>query len=95
MPELKISPEAEYDLLEIWLYIAQDSPINADRFLEKLKETANKFCEFTEIGVDRPELMNGLKSFPVDHYLLYYRVINTGVELVRVMRSSRDVKAFF
>ncbi len=35
MSTLTVSPEAEQDLLEIWLYIAEDSPINADRFLER------------------------------------------------------------
>jgi len=33
MPELIISTEAHQDLLDIWLYIAEDSTINADRFL--------------------------------------------------------------
>jgi len=36
MPTLIISPEAEQDLLDIWLYIAEDSPVNADRFLDRL-----------------------------------------------------------
>ena len=95
MPELIISPEAESDLLEIWFYIAQDSPVNADRFLDKLEEKALKLCEFSEIGLDRPELAEGLKSFPVDHYLLYYRPTSTGIELARVLRGSRDINALF
>lgn len=32
MPTLIVSPEAEQDLLDIWLYIAEDSSVNADRF---------------------------------------------------------------
>ncbi len=95
MPELIISPEAETDLLEIWFYIAQDSPVNADRFLDKLEEKALKLCEFNEIGLDRPELAEGLKSFPVDHYLLYYRPTSAGIELARVLRGSRDINTLF
>jgi len=64
MPTLKISAEAENDLLEIWLYIAEDSPISADRFLDSLNEKAERLAEFTEIGVERPELGCGLQSFP-------------------------------
>ena len=56
MPSLIISPEAEQDLLDIWLYIAEDSPVNADRFLDRLEGKALKLAEFTEIGIDRPEL---------------------------------------
>ena len=95
MPELIISPEAETDLLEIWFYIAQDSPVNADRFLDKLKEKALKLCEYNEIGLDRSELAESLKSFPVDRYLLYYRPTSAGIELVRVLHGSRDINTLF
>lgn len=95
MAELLISPEAEIDLLEIWLYIAEDSPENADRFQDKLANKARKLSESSEIGIDRPELGQGLKSFPVDRYLLYYRSIQTGIELVRVLHGSRDIQALF
>ena len=36
MPSLIISPEAEQDLLDIWLYIAADNPDAADRLLEEI-----------------------------------------------------------
>lgn len=55
MLELEISPEAENDLLETWLYIAEDQPINADRYLDKLQETAQKLAEFPDLGRDRPK----------------------------------------
>lgn len=28
--------EEEEDLIDIWLYIAEDQPVNADRFLDRL-----------------------------------------------------------
>ena len=94
MPELIISPEAEADLIEIWLYIAEDSPVNADRFLDKLNDKAQKLAE-TDLGVERPELGEGMKSFPVERYVLYYRPIDNGAELVRVLVSSRDTRLVF
>jgi plasmid stabilization system protein ParE len=95
VPNLITSPEAEADLLEIWLYIAQDSPVNADRFMDKLEGKALKLCEYSGMGIDRPELSDGLKSFPVDSYLLYYRQTGTGIELVRVLHGSRDIDSLF
>ena len=38
MPALIISLEDEQDLIDIWLYIAEDQPVNADHFLERLQE---------------------------------------------------------
>jgi len=95
MPLLIISPEAEQDLLDIWLYIAEDSSVNADRFLDRLEGKALKLAEFTEIGIDRPELAADLKSFPVDRYVLYYRANTGGIELIRVLHGSRDINRVF
>jgi len=95
VPTLIISPEAEQDLLDIWLYIAEDNPANADRFLDRLEGKALKLAEFTEIGIDRPELASDLKSFPVDRYVLYYRINTSGIELVRVLHGSRDTNRVF
>lgn len=47
------------------------------------------------MGIDRPELASNLKSFPVDRYILFYRQIENGVELVRVLHSSRDMNLIF
>jgi plasmid stabilization system protein ParE len=95
MPLLKKSPQADQDLLEIWLYIAEDSPVNADRYLDKINDTVNRLAEFSDMGIERPELAKALFSFPLDHYILYYRKIEQGIELVRVLHTSRDVGQFF
>ena len=95
MPQVIISPEAENDLLEIWLYIAEDSPINADRFLDKLNEKAELIAGFNEAGSPRPELGKDMQSFPVDRYVIYFREQPEGIELVRVLRGSRDTTLLF
>lgn len=95
MLALETSPEAEADLVNIWLYIANDQLLNADRFLDRLQEKALKLAEFPDLGRDRPELAKGLKSFPVDRYNVYYRVTDTALVLVRVLSGSRDIDALF
>jgi len=95
MLELEISTEAENDLLDTWLYIAEDQPINADRDLDKLQEKAQKLAEFPDLGRDRPELAEELKSFPVDRYNLYYTVTETKLILVRVLPGDRDITSIF
>jgi toxin ParE1/3/4 len=95
MPTLILSPEAEQDLVDIWLYIAEDQPVNADHFLERLEKIAQKLAEFTDLGVERLDLAPDIKSFPVDRYMLYYRPNDHGIELVRVLHGSRDVNLLF
>jgi len=95
MAILITSAQAELDLLEIWLYISEDSPVNADRFLDKINNTAQRLVEFNDMGVERPELADNLLSFPLDRYVIYYRKTDDGIELVRVLNSSRDIDTLF
>tara|TARA_R110002167_G_scaffold99318_1_gene260492 strand:+ start:1114 stop:1404 length:291 start_codon:yes stop_codon:yes gene_type:complete len=91
MLKLIRSSKAEADLIDIWLYIAADQPVNADRFLDKLNKTAETIAETPGLGVDRPDILDGIKSFPVDRYILYYRVKATELEIIRVLSSARDI----
>jgi toxin ParE1/3/4 len=93
--ELIISPIAEEDLDAIWFYIAEDNPDKADRYLDHLIGKAQILIENPKIGILREELRPRLRSFPVDHYLLFYRSINMGIELARVLHSSRDIPNYF
>ncbi|GEM_PF-6668100 len=84
------TPEAEQDLLDIWLYIAEECPTSADRFLERLEEKARKLAEFTKIGADRVDLAPNLKSFPVDCSVLpnQYHRHRTGSYFTRLTRCE-------
>jgi toxin ParE1/3/4 len=93
--ELRVSPEAEQDLLDIWLFIADDSPANADAFLDRLAAAAQRIADFSDLGRERPELAHELRSFPLDRYVLFYRPTPAGIEVVRVLHGSRDVDRLF
>lgn len=34
----------------------------------------------------------GLRSFPVGKYLIFYRLIDGGLEIVRVLHGARDIE---
>ena len=89
------SPEAENDLDEIWLYIAQDNPFYADKLLDEIEETSQKLARFPNMGRNRDELHFGLQSFPVGMYLIFYMPISDGISIVRVLHGMRDLDTFF
>ena len=95
MLELVISDDAEQDLTDIWKYIAEDSPVNATRFLRKLAKKYHWLTENNEAGVACDNLLPGLCSFPCAKYMLYYRVKNNTLELVRILHGSRDLGLVF
>jgi toxin ParE1/3/4 len=61
------SPEAENNLDEIWLYIAQDNPGCADKLLDEIEETSRKLARFPELNRDAPQLIG--KTSNVTIYL--------------------------
>ena len=95
MPRVLKRPEAESDLDEIWWYIAQDSPDNADRFLDRLQERCRALADFPQIGTRRDDLKTGLRSHPCGHYLIFYFPLEDGIDVVRVLHGARDLEALF
>ena len=89
------SPEAENDLDEIWWFIAQDNPGNADKLIDEIESTSRKLARFKSMGRNRDELHPGLQSFPVGKYLIFYMPINGGIEIVRVLHGMMDIDALF
>ena len=64
MTKLKLTPSAEWDLTDIWLYIAQDSPVYADKFIQKVLVKCQLFADNPNMGVKRDDIAAGLLAFP-------------------------------
>ena len=90
-----ISPRASGDLTEIWSYIADDSAGNADAFIDKLYETMQLLSRQPGSGRHREELASGIQSFPFGRYIIFYRAVTGGVEIVRVLHGARDIENIF
>lgn len=91
MPRVIRSPLAEDDLLEIWLTIAADNPAAADRMLDRISDVCTKLGRTPRLGVQRPELGDGIRSFPVGQYVIFYRLNTRDLQIVRVLSGYRDI----
>lgn len=89
------SPEAQNDLIEIWLYIRQDNETAADRFIDAINDKLKLLSESPQMGKVCEELAPSLRSFPVGKYLVFYRPVVGGIELVRVVHGARDIQSLF
>lgn len=54
-----------------------------------------KIGEMPGMGRERPELAEGLRSFPVSPYVVFYVSDETGVTIVRVIHGSRSLDDIF
>jgi toxin ParE1/3/4 len=91
----ELSPLARTDLKEIGDYIARDNPHRAISFVEELVGQCQKLAGNPGIGAPRPELAEGLRMLPHGRYLIFYRVDDEVLRIVRVLHSARDLGPLF
>ena len=72
MPSVVIRPKALEDLAGIWVYIAEDSPRQADAFAAAIDREIRDLARHPLIGRARPELLSDLRSLPFGRYLIFY-----------------------
>jgi toxin ParE1/3/4 len=86
---------AEADLLEIWLYIAEDNVSAADRMIDRFTSAFDLLATNPELGEAQDHLRPGLRRFVVRKYLLFYQPTDDGVLIVRVLHGARRFEAEF
>lgn len=89
------TPRAKRDLLEIWDYIADDSEARADEFIARFDAKFRLLAERSSLGRSREELAAGLRSFPLGRYVIFFRPVAGGIEVIRVLHSARDFGSDF
>jgi toxin ParE1/3/4 len=95
MPVIIKLARAKADLTEIWDYIAEDSEIQADAFINTVDQKFLLLSEQPNLGRTRYELAKNMRSFPLGRYVIFYGVIADGIEVVRVLHGARDIATIF
>mgnify|MGYP001258239030 FL=1 len=88
-------PLAKIDLADIWDYIAEDNESRADAFIDAIDQKFHVLAERPAMGRPRDELAEGIRSFPIGQYIIFYQPVPGGVEIVRVLHGARDIDAIF
>jgi toxin ParE1/3/4 len=95
MSQCIFAPSARLDLKEISTYIMRFNPIAARKFKNKIKQQCKLLADFPNMGQSCDNFESGLRSFPVEDYLIFYRPINGGVEIARIVSGYRNLEALF
>ena len=95
MSTVVVRPRALADLAEIWAYIAADSPDQADAFVDLVDSKFQALSRRPGVGRRRPELSSHIRSLAVGRYVVFYRPLSRGIEVVRVLHGSRDIESIF
>jgi len=84
---------AEADLVDIWLQVADDGGyIRANEYISRLQTICELIAGQPDMGVDRPDIVKGVRSFPVDRYVIYYEHNGSNLSILRIWHTAQDPK---
>jgi toxin ParE1/3/4 len=88
------SHAARADLLEIWVFIAQDDIAAADRQIDRIEAAITHLEQFPEIGHSREDAAPGLRVLFQDSYVVLYRYREREqmVIIERVVHGRRNLQ---
>jgi toxin ParE1/3/4 len=78
-------------MLDIWSYIAAESERSAEKVLLRIGEVFRVLASQPQAGRRRPELSEGLRSFPAGTYVIFYEIGDRSIDIVRVLSGYRDI----
>jgi toxin ParE1/3/4 len=96
MPNILITPAAENDLINLWIYIARNNRAAADKVYETVEQTFVTLASMPNIGTlyqPRRARLEGIRFFPVKQfrsYIIYYRATTDGIEIIRVLHAHME-----
>ena len=99
MPAPRYHRRAHADVEAIWHYIAQGNVQAADRYLDGLQETALRYAVHPGMGRLEPQLAERLavplgvtlRSFVYRNHRSYYIPEDTGIFILRILDTRRDI----
>ena len=97
MPQALWTADAAKDLEEIAYYIGQldARPLVADRIVDEIKARADFFAAALNVGQTAAQFPAGWQFFRHKRWIVLYREVEAGIEVLRVIDGSREFGALF
>lgn len=92
---VRLTESAVQDLEKIYDYIALDNIDAADRVKHRLQKRWCAAAENPGIGRKRDELRPNIRSLNEGSYLIFYRQIENGIEILRILHGAMNLEALF
>ncbi len=88
-----ITKKAISDLEEIWLYTVEKWSIEqADRYYNLIFDEISFICKNRAAGKSMEHVRKGYRTSKVKSHLIFYRVINDTIEIVRILHERMDIE---
>lgn len=87
----RLTPKAEADLEDIWLYTAQSwSPVQADRYIDGLLAILDTLVAMPTIARVRSEFDPPIRIHPFAEHMIIYRTENNWLSVIRILGGRQN-----
>ncbi len=91
-----LSEDAARDLDDAWDYLAREESVNAaDTVLREIAKTYKLLNTWPLLGRKRDNVSPGARSLVVNPYVVFYRITEDTVRIIRILHQSRDTDLVF
>ncbi len=90
-----ISPEANKDLEEIIDYFTSRNIDAGERFIDEFNKKCRYLANFPNMGRSYSDIKDYLRGVSLNGYIIFYRVTDIGIEILRVVSGYRDYPSLF
>ena len=87
-----VSARAERDVIEILDGLARDNAAAATDLNAQFNQRLTQLTRLPRMGRLRSDIDDGLRGLLVRPYVLFYRIENDDILVVRVLHGSRDLR---
>ncbi|KAA9129665.1 type II toxin-antitoxin system RelE/ParE family toxin [Marinihelvus fidelis] len=91
MRPLRITPDAESDLVGIWIYTCEEWGVErADAYLDSLEAGMKQLVQHPSLGADYTHILPGYRRLQIEHHAAFYKLTEQEVLIVRVLHEEMD-----
>lgn len=95
MSQCFVSPTASRDLDAIGDYFVTRNIEAGERLLREFVKKCENLVKFPNMGRSYDRIKPGLRGVPLDGYIIFYRVFDNGIEILRVVSGYQELEAMF
>ncbi|MCU0570376.1 MAG: type II toxin-antitoxin system RelE/ParE family toxin [Oculatellaceae cyanobacterium Prado106] len=95
MSRYVINVLASQDLNDIADYFAENNLEAGERFFQAFNRKCQQLVAFPYSGRSYARIRSDLRGLSLEGYVIFYRILEDGIEILRVVSGRRDFPALF
>lgn len=87
----ELSVEAEQDIDQIFDYTEITYGFaQAVDYVNAFESTFERLIQHPFVGLERSEIRQGLRSIPKEEHVVFYRILDDRIRIIRILYGNRD-----